>query len=63
VEPSATTSGNYPSPSTSTTFDDPRLQRIIGPLPHTALADGVAATVDRFRHLAARGLVDAGGLA
>ncbi len=44
-------------------FDDTRLQRIIGPLPHTALADGVAATVDRFRHLAARGLVDAGGLA
>lgn len=43
-------------------FDDIRLQRIIGPLPHTSLVDGVAATVDRFRHLAARGLVDAGGL-
>ena len=43
-------------------FDDARLQAIIGPLPHTPLADGVAATVDRFRYLTARGLVDAGGL-
>jgi len=43
-------------------FEDAGLQAAIGPVPRTPLAEGVAATVARFRELAQAGLVDERGL-
>ena len=43
-------------------FEDAGLQAAIGPVPRTPLAEGVAATVTRFRELAQAGLVDERGL-
>ncbi len=39
-------------------FDDSALASVIGPLHYTNLGDGIAATVERFRQLAASGLID-----
>ncbi len=40
-------------------FDDAALAAVIGPTRYTQLADGIAATVERFRQLAKAGLVKA----
>lgn len=39
-------------------LDDSRLQAAIGPLPRTSLADGVAETYRRFKHLSERNSLD-----
>ncbi len=44
-------------------YDDAGLQAAIGPVRWTPLVEGVAATIDHFRRLAAVGLVDEKGLA
>jgi nucleoside-diphosphate-sugar epimerase len=44
-------------------FDDSGLQRDLGPMPRTPLADGIRQTLDRFRWLLARGKLDADDLA
>ncbi|MFN8498113.1 MAG: NAD-dependent epimerase/dehydratase family protein [Anaerolineae bacterium] len=40
-------------------YDDSALAAVIGPLHYTALSDGIAATVERFRELAGCGVVGA----
>ncbi|MFN8471401.1 MAG: NAD-dependent epimerase/dehydratase [Anaerolineae bacterium] len=44
-------------------FDDASLATVIGAIQHVELADGIAATVERFRRLAADGVLDAGDIA
>lgn len=39
-------------------LDDAALQRDLGPMPCTPLAEGIRKTLDRFRHLRDRGLLD-----
>ncbi len=44
-------------------FESGDLEEIIGPVPHTELAHGVAQTIDAFHRLADAGLLDPGTLA